>query len=1166
MSTAIDPRGNASKGGFQRWVKLPTDDLPLIRPPKHHMLAHITGGLKKLYELVKENKKDTPETSEEEKSKTENSGNSPSDENKNGPTDNGLSNNEGSDNGTSENNDSTQNSKQKDSEKSSDEEQEKNCQNEKKDDEGGGDSKSKAEKEKMDDPDSMMDEEEETTPYTDEEGEFLPEKGMPYLAGRYKYTNILARGQSAIIIKVLDTFHNDRPLAIKVLHRVYKPIGSQEADILLELHRADPWLHVPFARLLNQFLYGPHYCLVFDYLSPTPLYNHYDQRDIREASALPHIRDLTVKLLTVLGFLYKQNVIHADLKPENILLSKEDDLSSIMVVDFGNALRNTDEELSLYYSDFELQTLFYRAPEVIFGMKFSLEVDMWSLGTLLAECYLGEPLFMGKSKKEILNKITALLGPFPKEFSEGEYSKEFADFVGRPMSRYQRLENLRKRLNDCKDSTFLMLVERLLTYLPDRRFTPFEAACHPFVACSTPFLYLTPSPGYIRYPTILLDMSTYPYLPGLPDDEDENSASALSRKRLASFARYKRPTPSQACSQGQKEKEGAASTGNAASGGSSGNGGAGAGAGSGGGGTGSTGAGGGGGPTPNVPAATRKDTTDAQKVPIPKVPPSMVGPEGKTATRSDVKETLKSMGLRCEDFTISVYSREQAHAILRRQGVEVTPNNLQSREKLAAMTAKGGYRNARNVDMQRMPYIRNVPPTNTWPMNTRPPNIRPQNIRKTIPRYEDDDDDCVILDPPDMPKPPPTVTLPQQFQLMGTTVQVNRGAKRPNRPMMNQPQAKRPNARPMQYYHKEHEEYGAEASVQDTLKRLKNYNISITCRRNASGLGPRGPMDGYSDMEDDSHLDSDEEEEDMTKYLECQIGEIDDIPEQEIYDEEIDPDDKDDLDYHPRGTKKRRNKSPRKGRRISDGSFSIRNPGRETPMEASQLDSSLEMIETDKNIDDENDKNIDDAEEEKHNDEECSPKQQSNESNDELESPMKSPEHSKEDKDQEEDEGTHGDSIEEELSKEEEHIEEPSTEQREHIQEQEKEQEQEQEQDQDQDQDQDQYQEEEEGEEEEGEEEEEEEEEEEDEEEENDDLSKNEDEEKRDDAVEEGTSVECETKDGSSSEIVEDVIGKDMREENPTQDGPDDEEIDDELEKELLAGDVGDEGDMEEEL
>ena len=60
------------------------------------------------------------------------------------------------------------------------------------------------------------------------------------------------------------------------------------------------------------------------------------------------------------------------------------------------------------------------------------------------------------------------MGPFPREFNDGEYAEEFAEFIGRPMSRYQRLENLRKRLNDCKDSTFLMLVERLLTYLPGK--------------------------------------------------------------------------------------------------------------------------------------------------------------------------------------------------------------------------------------------------------------------------------------------------------------------------------------------------------------------------------------------------------------------------------------------------------------------------------------------------------------------------------------------------------------------------------------------------------------------------------------------------------------------------------------------------------------------------
>ncbi|XP_050718667.1 uncharacterized protein LOC126999794 isoform X2 [Eriocheir sinensis] len=948
MAAVQGSRGGGHGGGFHRWVKLSTDDLPLIRPPRHHMLAHMTGGLVHLYDAVKVTKKEGVEEymmpyhegeqckediridAEKAAKEVENghvsngeceNGQEEEDMEKHEKDGEGEKKEEGEDkemkvneNGEEEKEDqemekkvdenekkeekkeeeeeknemdaemkeegeetekkeeeeegaskeekeeatatdtategkTEKQEKESDGEENSEDKKEENSQNEKKDDEGGGkEDKAKSEA----DDDEEEEEEEETTPHTDEEGEFSPEKDM-LLAARYKCTQVLARGQSAIIIKVLDTFHKDRPLAIKVLHRVYKPIGSQEADILLELHRADPWLHVPFARLLNQFLYGPHYCLVFEYLSPTPLYTHYDRREIREAAALPHIRDLTVKLLTVLGFLYKQNVIHADLKPENILLRSEEDLASLMVVDFGNALRNTDEELSLYYSDFELQTLLYRAPEVIFGMKFSLEVDMWSLGCLLAECYLGEPLFMGKSKKEILSKITTLIGPFPREFNDGEYAEEFAEFIGRPMSRYQRLENLRKRLNDCKDSMFLMLVERLLTYLPDRRFTPFEAACHPFVACSTPFLYLTPSPGYIRYPTVLLDMSTYPYLPGLPDDDDEDSASAHGRKRLALFSRHKR-LPSSS-SGGQKQGQ----------------------------------------------CVNHKDKDKDGK--------DAAG--GKTATRSDVKETLKSMGLRCEDFTISVYSREQAHAILKRQGVEVTPNNLQAREKLALLGNKG-IKTVKASDMPKLNYVR---ASNTRSVAT---HFGPDE------EDEDEDDDCVILDPPDMPKPIPK--LPQQFQLMGTTVQVNRGAKRPSRPMPNQPQAKRSNARPMMYYRNDHEQdMGPEVSVQDTLKRLKNYNISITCRRNASGMRPHGGMmDSESDMENDN-MDSDDDGEDMTKYLECQIGEIEDVPEEEIFDDDfdIDCDDKDDVDYTPRGKKRKPGKkSPKKGGKRSSSAAS----------------------------------------------------------------------------------------------------------------------------------------------------------------------------------------------------------------------------------------------------
>ena len=43
--------------------------------------------------------------------------------------------------------------------------------------------------------------------------------------------------------------------------------------------------------------------------------------------------------------------------------------------------------------------------QVMFGMPFGTEIDMWSLGCILAELYTGEPLFFGTDKEEILKQV-----------------------------------------------------------------------------------------------------------------------------------------------------------------------------------------------------------------------------------------------------------------------------------------------------------------------------------------------------------------------------------------------------------------------------------------------------------------------------------------------------------------------------------------------------------------------------------------------------------------------------------------------------------------------------------------------------------------------------------------------------------------------------------------
>merc|ERR1711874_519800 len=56
----------------QKWVRVPLDDLPLIRPPRHHMLAHITGGLTNLYEIVKKNQEQGGSKQEDKKENEQN--------------------------------------------------------------------------------------------------------------------------------------------------------------------------------------------------------------------------------------------------------------------------------------------------------------------------------------------------------------------------------------------------------------------------------------------------------------------------------------------------------------------------------------------------------------------------------------------------------------------------------------------------------------------------------------------------------------------------------------------------------------------------------------------------------------------------------------------------------------------------------------------------------------------------------------------------------------------------------------------------------------------------------------------------------------------------------------------------------------------------------------
>jgi dual specificity tyrosine-phosphorylation-regulated kinase 2/3/4 len=99
----------------------------------------------------------------------------------------------------------------------------------------------------------------------------------------------------------------------------------------------------------------------------------------------------------------KEKVIHCDLKPENIML-KQKNKTGLKLIDFGSSCSIGDDHFTY------IQSLYYRAPEVILGYTYSSAIDMWSFGCIIFELRFGYPPFKGKDDRDQLYSIMERCG------------------------------------------------------------------------------------------------------------------------------------------------------------------------------------------------------------------------------------------------------------------------------------------------------------------------------------------------------------------------------------------------------------------------------------------------------------------------------------------------------------------------------------------------------------------------------------------------------------------------------------------------------------------------------------------------------------------------------------------------------------------------------------
>ena len=265
-------------------------------------------------------------------------------------------------------------------------------------------------------------------------------------------------------------------------------------------------------------MYRNHQCLVFEMLSLN-LYELLKNTQFGGVS-LNLIRKFAKQVLKSLAFLARKDVdiIHCDLKPENILL-RHPKKSGVKVIDFGSSCHSNKRMYSY------IQSRFYRSPEVMLGLPYTVSIDMWSLGCILVEMHTGEPLFSGSDQFDQMQKIVKVLGMIPDHIMEQTNDHTKQQFFEKPRgsSRWtvkqskdsksdsavqgprvvpstdpivsltevvtagarQKKKYPQETQNSARNyELFIDLVYKMLAYEPKERIKPLEALEHPFITSS----------------------------------------------------------------------------------------------------------------------------------------------------------------------------------------------------------------------------------------------------------------------------------------------------------------------------------------------------------------------------------------------------------------------------------------------------------------------------------------------------------------------------------------------------------------------------------------------------------------------------------------------------------------------------------------------------------
>ncbi|HTD52428.1 MAG TPA: ABC transporter substrate-binding protein, partial [Thermoanaerobaculia bacterium] len=183
-----------------------------------------------------------------------------------------------------------------------------------------------------------------------------------------------------------------------------------------------------------------------------------------QALRLGDVIDIGIQVADALDYSHARGVVHRDIKPANIMVTREEGLAvRVRVMDFG--LAHAVSETRLTKTGTLIGTIAYLSPEQVTSRAFDARSDIYSLGTVLYECLVGDPPFSGELQSVLYRIVHEI--PQPPRALGVEIREELQDAIlrclekdpaKRPQKASQIAEALRRHRSSMGSEEFRMSV------------------------------------------------------------------------------------------------------------------------------------------------------------------------------------------------------------------------------------------------------------------------------------------------------------------------------------------------------------------------------------------------------------------------------------------------------------------------------------------------------------------------------------------------------------------------------------------------------------------------------------------------------------------------------------------------------------------------------------